>query len=142
MTADFSLEYAPLLNATFHGYVNLGGHQYKNIDADRDGCELHLHRFSGMISAKRLNVIYFIAANCVQSMEVDMQGADHLEPPASDELMEMAAESIVRTDALKKTVEDSSTEAVDRILADLGHVAPNLSDSGTAKRQKRTKKGE
>ena len=142
MSHELSLEYAPLLNATFHGYVNLGGHQYKNIDGDRDGCELHLHRFSGVVTVKRLNVIYFIAANCVQSAEADLQGAPELEPPTSDELMTMAADSIVRADAAKNAPNSSSQEAADRILAELGHTAPNLSDSGPVKRQKRAKRSE
>ena len=131
MDSHPSEEYAPLLNASFQGYVNLGGHQFKNIDATRDGCELHLHRYSGAVMVKLKEARFVIAASCVQVAELDPQIPHEMEPPTEDEMMKMAADSIQHQDA-----------QTDAILAELGHTAPNLSDSNAPKRQKRTKRSE
>lgn len=149
MDLSFSNDWAPLLNATFQGYVNLGGTQFKNIDVSRDLCEMHLHRYSGMVAVKYLEATYMIAACCVQVVELDPQitSAEVLVPaqplPDEDELMKMAADSVSEEDLAKKTAEASTTKAdTDRILAELGHAAPNLVSSGAARRQKRAKRGE
>lgn len=134
MAHEFSDEYAPLKNVMLQGYANLGGFSFKNIDGLRDGCELHLHRFSGMVMVKRDGCVYALGSTAIQVAEmadaavVDSQEAS-LDAPNSDELEEMAQ---IRSD----------TPSTDAILAELGHNAPNLGDTAVAKRQKRTKRSE
>jgi len=124
MAHEFSEEYLPLKTAHFQGYVNLGGMTFKNIEALRDQCEIHLHRFSGMIMVKRDGMTFFIGSACVQCVEAAELGAPTA--PTGDELTQMAA----------------STLNADEILAELGHNAPNLGDSAPVKRQKRSKRSE